>query len=64
MLNIFDQSFNGLPRFYRGWVMPDVYENVVIPPARLENWDADDLEAYCGGEYAKPGTKDAAGRAA
>jgi hypothetical protein len=31
---------------YRAWVIPDLYPNERQP--RLENWSAEDKEAFCG----------------
>ncbi len=48
MLNIFDTTFNGTPHseMYRGWVDPVCFPGQ--PPARLENWDPEDVLDYCG----------------
>lgn len=45
---IFDGTFNGMGagQMYRAWVVPDLYPEERQP--RLENWPAEDLEAYCG----------------
>lgn len=46
--NIFDSTFNGMARseLYRSYVVPDLFP--YEKPARLQNWLAEDLEAYCG----------------
>ena len=51
MLNIFDPVFNGMARseLYRSQVTPELFPNE--PPMRMENWSADDLEMFVGGEY-------------
>lgn len=53
MNNLFDTSFNGMPRseMYRAQVTPDLFphESRML----VENWPAEDQEAYCGGEYTK-----------
>lgn len=48
MVTIFDTQFFDMPRLnmYKSWVFPELYPHE--PEARLENWHADDLEAYCG----------------
>lgn len=48
MLLIFDGLLNGMPgiEMYRSWVIPEL--NPYMPQPRLENWSAEDLEAYCG----------------
>lgn len=48
VFNIFDDTFNGMPRseMYRSWLVPDVFPHERQPV--LSNWPADDLEAYCG----------------
>lgn len=52
-MNIFDPSFNGMPRseLYRSQVTPELFPHEL--PMRLENWSQDDLEMYVGGEYVK-----------
>ena len=47
-MNIFDSQFNGMAgsQMYRAWAIPDLFPEERQP--RLENWSADDLEAYCG----------------
>lgn len=49
--NIFDGTFNGMPRseMYRAQVTPELFPEE--RPMLIENWDAQDREAYCGGEY-------------
>lgn len=36
---------------YKAWAFPDLCPSQ--PQPRLENWPAEDLEAYCGGEYVR-----------
>ncbi|ERB55296.1 hypothetical protein N806_29765 [Rhodococcus sp. P27] len=52
MNNIFDSLFNGMAasEMYRSWTIPEMFPDQ--PQPRLENWSAEDLEAYCG-IYAK-----------
>lgn len=49
--NIFDGLFNDAASVsnYRSWVLDDGE----ALPARLENWDPEDLAAYVGGQYTK-----------
>jgi hypothetical protein len=50
--NIYDQTFSGLGGgMYREWVALEDEEQT--RPARLENWDPEDLAAYVGGPYVK-----------
>ena len=51
--SIFSGALSGAPRIemYRSWVYPDLYPDE--KPARLENWEVDDIIAYCGGVAAK-----------
>jgi hypothetical protein len=48
MHGLFDGTFNGMggSEMYRSWLVPELYPHQKQP--RLENWSADDLEAYCG----------------
>lgn len=48
MHNIFDETFNGMPRseMYRAWMISDLFPNERQPV--LSNWHPEDLEAYCG----------------
>ena len=50
--NIFDLMFSGMAGIdmYRGWV-ESPKDNP--RPARLENWNPEDLAAYCGGVFVK-----------
>ncbi|MDP7733681.1 hypothetical protein [Mycobacterium paragordonae] len=58
--NVFDGSFNGAPRseMYRAQVTPELFPHE--KPMLVENWPAEDLEAYCGGEYTYGYMKEAA----
>lgn len=49
--NIFDSKFNGMGRseMYRHQLVPDLFPHE--KPMLVENWPADDREAYCGGEW-------------
>lgn len=51
MINIFDSEFNGEhSEMYRAEVIPDLF-----PHAKrmlLENWCVEDLQMFCGGEWA------------
>jgi hypothetical protein len=49
--NIFDSVFNGMGRseFYRSLLTPDLFPHE--KPMLVENWPAEDREAYCGGEF-------------
>lgn len=50
--NIYDMLFAGLGGgIYREWV--GLADEDQTRPARLENWDPEDLVATVGGEYAK-----------
>lgn len=46
--SIFSPGLNGMPGIdmYRAWVVPDLFPDQKQP--RLENWSAEDLEAFCG----------------
>lgn len=46
--SVFSPSFSGAARaeMYRAWVIPDMYPDERQP--RLENWTAEDREAFCG----------------
>ena len=50
-LNIFDSVFIGMGRseFYRSLLTPDLFPHE--KPMLIENWSAEDREAYCGGEF-------------
>ena len=52
-MNIMDPVFNGMGRseLYRAQVFPELFPHE--PPMMLNNWSKDDLEMYCGGEFAK-----------
>lgn len=45
---IFDPLFASIPRaeMYQSWAQPDCVPGQ--PQARLENWSAEELEAFCG----------------
>lgn len=49
--NVFDGSFNGAARseMYRALAFPELFPHE--KPMLVSNWPAEDLEAYCGGEY-------------
>ncbi|MGW6624256.1 hypothetical protein ACWF99_23830 [Nocardia sp. NPDC055002] len=48
MLNIFDGTFNGMARseLYRAQIAPELFPHE--KPMRIENWSAEEREAYCG----------------
>lgn len=51
--NVFDSTFNGMggSEFYRALITPDLFPHE--KPMLIDNWPAQDREAYCGGEYTK-----------
>ncbi len=50
-MSIFDGSFNGMARseLYRAQVAPDLFPHE--KPMRVDNWDQQDREMFCGGKY-------------
>lgn len=53
-MNIFEDDLQGIVGdMYRAWVMPEMFPG--YPQPRLENWNREDLAAYCGGEFMKEG---------
>ena len=48
MNNIFDAKFNGMPRseLYRAQLTPDLFPHE--RPMMIQNWSAEEREAYCG----------------
>jgi hypothetical protein len=50
-LSIFDPLFNGMPRseMYRAQSFPELFPNEQA--MRVQQWPAEDREAYCGGIY-------------
>lgn len=51
-MNIYDHLFSGLADgMYREWVAIDGVKTT--RPARIENWDPEDLSPYVGGQYTK-----------
>lgn len=57
MNNLFDSTFNGIEHseMYRAWVIPELFPDQ--PQPALSNWPAEDLAAYCGGNYIKEAVK-------
>lgn len=53
MQTIFDATFNGMPRseMYRAQVTPELFPHE--KPMLIHQWDKQDQEMYCGGEYVK-----------
>lgn len=51
MNHLFDGKFNGMPRseMYRHQLVPDLFPHE--KRMLIENWDPQDREMYCGGEY-------------
>ncbi len=49
--SVFDSSFNGASRseMYRALAFPELFPHE--KPMLVNNWPAEDREAYCGGEY-------------
>lgn len=52
MLNIMDSQFNGMGRseLYRAQVFPELFPHE--PRMLLGNWPIEDLEMFCGGQWA------------
>lgn len=50
-MNLFDSTFNGMPgsELYRAQAFPDLFPHP--KPMLIDNWDPQDREMYCGGEY-------------
>lgn len=46
-LDLFEGEINDRTDMYRAAVLPELYPDE--KPMMLENWDKQDLEAYCGG---------------